>query len=145
MAVAEGSGSLAGQSAMSAPPPPNEPRGTRGVRQPDVDRAADAILAKGERPTIEKVRQLLGTGSPNTVTPLLERWYRQLSSRIPDLQAGHVVGNRAPSAVKSAFDLFWDTAMGEARAAAQKELAGEREKLQTERAQLAQEQRVLEA
>lgn len=148
MAVPEETGSASSpspQSGGSAPPLSIEPRSARGVRQPDVDRAADAILAKGERPTIEKVRQVLGTGSPNTVTPLLDRWYRQLPSRIPDLHAGHVAGDRAPSAVRSAFDLFWDTAMGEARAAAQKELAGDREKLLAESTQLAEQQRVLQA
>lgn len=118
--------------------------GARGVRQPDVDRAADAILARGERPTIEKVRQLLGTGSPNTVTPLLDAWYKALGARVAGLQASGSQ-DRAPSAVASAFKLFWDTAMAEARTAAERELAGQREKLQAGQAELAEQQRVLQA
>lgn len=129
----------AGQSALVHARP-----GARGVRQPDVDRAADAILARGERPTIEKVRQLLGTGSPNTVTPLLDAWYKALGARVAGLQASGSQ-DRAPSAVASAFKLFWDTAMAEARSAADRELTGEREKLQGAQAELAEQQRVLQA
>jgi hypothetical protein len=129
----------AGQAALLPARP-----GARGVRQPDVDRAADAILARGERPTIEKVRQLLGTGSPNTVTPLLDAWYKALGARVAGLQASGSQ-DRAPSAVASAFKLFWDTAMAEARSVADRELASERETLQAAQAELAEQQRVLQA
>jgi len=44
----------------------------RGVSAGDIERAADALLRAGERPTIEKVREKLGTGSPNTINPLLD-------------------------------------------------------------------------
>ncbi|TLY49659.1 MAG: hypothetical protein E6K53_12920 [Gammaproteobacteria bacterium] len=44
----------------------------RGITQDRVNQAADALLARGERPTIEKVRAELGTGSPNTLLRLLE-------------------------------------------------------------------------
>lgn len=46
-------------------------RGPRGVQMDDVWAAADAVLNQGERPTIERVRQQLGRGSPNTVGPML--------------------------------------------------------------------------
>ena len=36
----------------------------------------------GERPTIEKVRARLGSGSPNTITPLLEAWWKRLAGRL---------------------------------------------------------------
>ncbi|WP_330970412.1 DNA-binding protein, partial [Lysobacter sp. A3-1-A15] len=54
----------------------------RGITQDDVDRAANALLLAGERPTIERVRQFLGTGSPNTVTRLLENWWQGLGTRL---------------------------------------------------------------
>jgi len=41
----------------------------------DVDRAADALLREGERPTIERIRARLGRGSPNTINPLLDAWW----------------------------------------------------------------------
>ncbi|MBW0171062.1 MAG: DNA-binding protein [Hydrogenophaga sp.] len=42
----------------------------RGVQVDEVWSAADAVLAQGERPTIERVRAHLGRGSPNTVAPM---------------------------------------------------------------------------
>jgi Plasmid replication region DNA-binding N-term len=39
-----------------------------------VNRACDAILARGERPTVDRVRTELGGGSPNRLTPLVRAW-----------------------------------------------------------------------
>ncbi|WP_353506231.1 DNA-binding protein [Variovorax brevis] len=47
-------------------------RGPRGVQLEEVVEAADQLLALGLKPTIERVRQRLGGGSPNTVSPLLD-------------------------------------------------------------------------
>ena len=41
----------------------------RGIDQDDVWKAADALLIEGARPTIERIRQKIGRGSPNTVSP----------------------------------------------------------------------------
>jgi hypothetical protein len=38
----------------------NTPKVTRGVQEADVWAAADALLALGLRPTIERVRQQIG-------------------------------------------------------------------------------------
>ncbi|WP_368859848.1 DNA-binding protein, partial [Escherichia coli] len=43
-----------------------------GITEVDVWRASDALLLEGARPTIERVRQKIGRGSPNTVSPHLE-------------------------------------------------------------------------
>jgi hypothetical protein len=43
----------------------------KGVTQ-RVNHAVDAIVAAGENPTAEKIRQALGTGSPNTATRMLD-------------------------------------------------------------------------
>ena len=40
---------------------------SRAVQQQDVWTAADALIAEGLRPTIERVRHKIGRGSPNTV------------------------------------------------------------------------------
>ena len=40
----------------------------RGITESDVHTAADEIVAAGDRPTVERIRAHLGTGSPNTVT-----------------------------------------------------------------------------
>lgn len=58
----------------------------RGITQDQVDAAADAILGAGGNLTVEKVRATLGTGSPNTVTRMLDTWRSGLAER---LHEGH--------------------------------------------------------
>jgi hypothetical protein len=53
-----------------------------GIRQSDVSYAADALLRVGDRPTVEKVRTKLGRGSPNTINPMLDAWWKTLSARL---------------------------------------------------------------
>ncbi len=48
----------------------------KGITQEQVSAAADALVTAGERPTVEKIRAQLGTGSPNTVTRMLDTWPR---------------------------------------------------------------------
>ena len=55
---------------------------SRGIQEADVFAAADALLAEGKRPTIERVRLKIGRGSPNTVSPMLERWFATLGERL---------------------------------------------------------------
>ncbi|KRC26380.1 DNA-binding protein [Acidovorax sp. Root219] len=57
-------------------------RGPRGVQMEEVWAAADAVLALGERPTIERVRLQLGRGSPNTVGPMIDGWFGSLAGRL---------------------------------------------------------------
>jgi hypothetical protein len=45
-----------------------------GVTYHDVAKAAEAIKAHGEEPTVDRVRERLGTGSKSTIAPLLKRW-----------------------------------------------------------------------
>lgn len=47
---------------------------TEEERQAEVDAACEAILARGERPTVDRVRDHLGGGSPNRLTPLVRAW-----------------------------------------------------------------------
>lgn len=54
----------------------------RGITQDQVNQAADAITAAGERPTVERIRAHLGTGSPNTVTRMLDVWRQGLAERL---------------------------------------------------------------
>jgi hypothetical protein len=53
-----------------------------GVPENDVFAAADAVLARGERPTVERVRLELGRGSPARVGALLDQWWEQLAGRL---------------------------------------------------------------
>lgn len=54
----------------------------KDISETDVHQAADALVAQGERPTIERIRAHLGTGSPNTVTRWLETWWQRLDERL---------------------------------------------------------------
>lgn len=44
--------------------------------------AADAVLARGERPTVERVCLQLGRGSPARVGSLLDQWWSRLAERL---------------------------------------------------------------
>ena len=54
------------------------PRGRPGIQLEDVCAAADALVAQGLKPTIERVRRHLGGGSPNTVSALLDDWFAKI-------------------------------------------------------------------
>jgi hypothetical protein len=76
----------------------------RGVGAADVALVADALLREGLRPTIERVRVKLGRGSPNTITPLLDEWWKGLSRR---LAGGPDYFERMPPEVFHAFEALW--------------------------------------
>ena len=86
----------------------------RGVQQDDVWGAADALVAEGLRPTIERVRQKMGRGSPNTVAPLLEAWFATLGSRLVNAKAQEEAGG-LPEAVQQASTRLWEVAVSQAR------------------------------
>ena len=86
----------------------------RGITQTDVWQAADALLLEGARPTIERVRQKIGSGSPNTVSPYLETWFKHLGARIKDPGA-FAVPSGVPDPVLAAAKHLWESAQAEAR------------------------------
>lgn len=45
----------------------------RGITELDFHQAADSVVLAGERPTVERIRAVLGTGSPNTVIRIWTR------------------------------------------------------------------------
>lgn len=109
--------------------PGQDPRPNRGVNQYDVWAAADALLKAGQRPTIERVRQTIGRGSPNTVGPLLETWFQHLGTRLHSssqstaaTDGGGLNLPGVPVAVMQAAAELWQTALGQARAAHAKDL-----------------------
>ena len=113
-----------------------------GITQIDVDRAADALLQAGERPTIERVRQFLGTGSPNTVTRLLDIWWQGLGSRLQDVHQKIVLPD-APAAVSKLASQLWEEALVAATRTAQDAVQVERQAVEAERTRLDQEAAVL--
>ena len=120
-------------------------RGPRGVQMEEVWAAADTVLRLGERPTIERVRQQLGRGSPNTVGPMLDHWYGSLAKRLQspvnavEQDGGAVVPLPAP--VARAAKAIWGRALqhAEERATAQFTEAREELSLQAETLRQAQD------
>lgn len=86
----------------------------RGITEADVFKACDTLLLEGARPTIERVRQTLGRGSPNTISPMLETWFKHLGARIKDPGAFSAPATVAEPVFQAAQH-FWEVAQAEAR------------------------------
>jgi len=93
-------------------PPPATETSPRGIGSTDVDRAADALLRAGTRPTVERVGAALGRGSPNTINPLLYAWWKRLAGR---LDAGPAALHRLPEPVLLAAEGLCLQALDDAR------------------------------
>ncbi|UJJ52655.1 MULTISPECIES: DNA-binding protein [Rhodanobacter] len=107
----------------------------RGITQEQVNAAADTILGTGENPTVEKVRAELGTGSPNTVTRMLDTWRSQLGERLRQLSALPEV----PTPLGQAMMTLWQLATEHAGHAIAGRYAEERAALEAARGALAAE------
>lgn len=117
---------------------------SRGVQQHEVDAAADALLARQLRPTIERVREELGRGSPNTIAPMLETWFAGLSPRLGVGQMGDGSEPR-PALVRRMADELWRSALALAEEQAQQAVASEKATLEQDREALLAAQAALQA
>ncbi len=89
-----------------------------GLPETEVFAAADRVLARGERPTVERVSTELGRGSPARVGQLLEVWWDASAKRL----AGHAALPGLPAAVAGAFAQLWEQAVNAGRTAAEQEV-----------------------
>ncbi len=112
-------------------------KSNRGIQQQDVQQAADALIAEGLRPTIERVRQKIGRGSPNTVSPLLDVWFSTLAARL-GLDGDRSGEGRLPEPVQQAASLLWNAALASARQEAAEALTQAHQILADDRRALAQ-------
>ena len=78
----------------------------------DVQRVADALLRQGRKPSVAAIREHLGGGSPNTITPLLAKYWEKLGSRLGD---GPESLERVPEALARVTEHLWRRALEEAR------------------------------
>ena len=104
-------------------------KSSRGVQQEDVWAAADLLIAEGLRPTIERVRQKIGRGSPNTVSPMLETWFATLAPRLGMGSTKKAGISRLPDSVQQAMLKLWDNALLLAQEAAVADLANAQQAL----------------
>jgi len=114
----------------------------RGITRQDVYGAADTLLARGERPTIERVRQEIGRGSPNTVNPLLDAWWQSLSAR---LRGENQIEGEIPAALLEAVQGLFEQLRQAAVAQADAHLAERRNQLQAHSEELSNREARLEA
>lgn len=85
----------------------------RGITQAQVDNAADALLQRGIRPTIEKLRAELGTGSSNTLMRMIDAWWAGLAERLAAQASADLPG--VPEPVQRGMQALWTEAVVAAR------------------------------
>jgi len=117
----------------------------RGITESDVHTAADELVANGERPTVERIRAHLGTGSPNTVVRWLETWWQGLGSRLANERQVRVATANAPETVVALAGQWWKLALDYARSHAEEALASERTTLQDARDTLERDRHSMQA
>jgi chromosome segregation ATPase len=104
-----------------------------GVPENEVFAAADAVLARGERPTVERVRLELGRGSPARVGGLLDQWWARLAERLN----GETRLPTLPGEVSQAFVAVWQQAINLAHGVVELTLTEQRQVLDAERERVA--------
>src|SRR5579862_9798589 len=103
--------------------------GTSRSRRPsvsygEVERAATALLKSGQRPTIDKVREALGGGAPQTITTALARYWQDLGTRIEGDPASL---SRLPAEIADLAEQTWRRALSLAADAAMQRTGADRE------------------
>lgn len=116
----------------------------KGITEFDVHQAADSLLGTGERPTVEKIRALLGTGSPNTVIRHLDTWWSALGPRLAAQTAISALPEM-PQAVAALAQRFWREALEAAAGHATEQVRLERQALQDDRTALSAERTDLQS
>jgi len=115
---------------MPAPSQPQigvyRPPGRPGVDQALVEATANRLLEQGERPTVNRVRQLIG-GSPNTIGPMLDAWWRRLGQRLHSKTPSAL--DRLPGQLGLIAEAFFVEALEQARIRANAEMSRERANL----------------
>jgi len=83
-----------------------------GIRYEDVKDAAETLLSRGLSPTIQRVREVLGTGSNTTISEHLKCWQQRLAEA-----PLAILPPAIPETVMAALETFWKTALQQAEAA----------------------------
>ncbi len=77
-----------------------------GVTYSDIAKAAETIKSRGQEPTVDRVRECLGTGSKSTIAPHLKQWRNNNT----DLKNNSGLPNDLVEVVKSLYDRIQKTA-----------------------------------
>lgn len=73
-------------------------------------RAADELLADGDRPTVANVRHRIGRGSASTINAALQEWWAELSQRLVQARSQPEV----PAPLAEAMSQLWTAALEQA-------------------------------
>ncbi len=101
-----------------------------GIDYDDVKQAAVKLLSQGIAPSVQKIRDVLGTGSNTTIAEHLNVWRDDYAKK-----AIHHLPASLPKELISSLEVLWQTAMEQA----QSQLAAYKESLETEHAKIQQE------
>ncbi|RUL78775.1 DNA-binding protein [Dyella choica] len=112
----------------------------KGITQEQVNAAADALIAAGDKPTVEKIRQALGTGSPNTVTRMMDVWRGTLAQRLQEA----IRLPDVPPEAGQAFADVWRLALSHAETLARAALIEDQNTLFAAQSDLTQERKLWE-
>lgn len=100
-----------------------------GITRDDVFKAAEALVADDQTPTVVAVRTFLGGGSPNNITPWLAEWREQNDAKKVDPTPA------VPAAVDAAMRQVWVAAWK----SSQEQLDAERDAVAKVRQEIEQE------
>lgn len=104
-----------------------------GVDYETVKHAALKLLSQGSSPSVQRVRELLGTGSNTTIAEHLKIWREAHATR----EIHHLPADM-PKELIAAIEVLWQTAMEQAAnqlATLKNEITEQQEKLQHDQAQ----------
>ncbi len=100
-----------------------------GVDYETIKQAAVRLLSQGIAPSVQKIREALGTGSNTTIAEHLKVWRDEYAKKT----IHHLPANM-PKELICAFEVLWQTAMEQA----QNQLAQYKQALESEREELLQ-------
>lgn len=111
-----------------------------GVTYETIKHTALKLLSQGSAPSVQKIREVLGTGSNSTIAEHLKMWREEYASK----EIHHLPAN-IPKELISAMEVLWQTAMTQATEqliAVKTDLNDQQEKLHAEK--LSMEQVILD-
>ena len=103
-----------------------------GIDYTGVKQAALKLLNQGTAPSVQKIREVLGTGSNTTIAGHLKTWRDEYAQ-----QAIHHLPAHLPTELIASMDVLWQTALAQAEKqllAFKNELDAQHEKIQQEKA-----------
>lgn len=103
-----------------------------GIDYDTVKQAAIKLLSQGDAPSVQKIRDLLGTGSNTTIAEHLKTWREEHAKKTV-----HYLPDGMPKELINTFEVLWQTAMEQA----QNQLAAYKNLLESEHHVILQKQK----